>query len=111
MSPIRRFPERLKGLTFITVFTDAENLPVDTPNGDGWEIRTYESIEELIPIDKPNIASHIKPFPMKAVEIDADYPCWEDVPVECPEEIEDDYYNLFNNISGLLGVGPHIVKI
>jgi uncharacterized protein YwqG len=104
-------PRRLEGLAFITVFVDAENLPVDTPNGEGWEIRAYKTIEELVPIDKPHISSHIKPFPMKAVEIDADYPCWEDIPVECPQQLEDQYYDLYENTSGFkFGGWPTLIQ-
>jgi uncharacterized protein YwqG len=104
-------PERLEGIAFIAVFIDAESLPVDTPNGEGWEIRAYKTIEELIPIDKPDISSHIEPFPMRAVEIDADYPCWEDLPMECPEEIEDQYYDLYENAPGFkFGGWPTLIQ-
>ena len=37
-APLPYIPRRLEGLAFITVFVDAENLPVDTPNGEGWKI-------------------------------------------------------------------------
>jgi uncharacterized protein YwqG len=111
LNDLSYIPKRLEGLSFITIFIDAENLPIDTPNGEGWEIRTYKNIDELIPIDKPEISSHIKPFPMKAIEIEADYPCWEDIPIECPEEIEDQYYDLYENSPGFkFGGWPSLIQ-
>ncbi len=104
-------PKRLENIEFITIFIDQENLPTDKSNGDGWEIRVYKSVNNLVSITKPEINSHIKPFPMQAVEEEIDYPCWEDIPVDCPEEIEDEYYDLYENIPGFkFGGWPTLIQ-
>lgn len=37
---------------------------------------------------------------MKPSETIIDYPCWEDLPIDCPPDIEDNYYELFKNQNG-----------
>ncbi len=104
-------PKGLEKIEFITVFIGPRELPVDTPNGNNWEIRTYENLSDLIPLNQLDTGSWIKPFPMKSRVVEEDYPCWEDVPVECPEEIEDDYYDLFDNVNGFkFGGWPTLVQ-
>ena len=104
-------PKRLENIEFITVFIDADNLPFDTPNGQGWVLRAYKSIKNLVPITKPEFNSHIIPFPMHAEEIAPDYPCWEDMPIECPEEIEDQYFDIYENVSGFkFGGWPALIQ-
>jgi len=104
-------PEGLERVDFITVFVGPEELPVDTPNGNNWEIRIYENLSDLVPLNQLDTGSWIKPFPMKSRVVEEDYPCWEDVPVECPEEIEDDYYDLFDNVSGFkFGGWPTLIQ-
>lgn len=74
-------------------------------------IRTYQDIDELIEIEIPTLDSPIKPFPLKAYKIDVDYPCWEDCPIEIPDEFEDDYYELFPNQGGIkIGGWPTLIQ-
>jgi len=48
---------------------------------------------------------------MKFRVVEEDYPCWEDVPVECPEEIDDEYYDLFDNVRGFkFGGWPTLIQ-
>jgi uncharacterized protein YwqG len=111
ISELPYVPERLAGIAFITVFIDADTVPTDSPNGDGWELRVYKTIDELKPIEKPKISSHIKSFPMSASEIENDYPCWEDIAFECPEEIEEQYLELYENYSGFkFGGWPTLIQ-
>ena len=43
--------------------------------------------------------------------IDVDYPCREDIPIEVPEDIEDNYHDLFENQPGFkLGGWPTLVQ-
>jgi uncharacterized protein YwqG len=104
-------PDGLEDIDFICVFIDAKELPTDTPNGSGWEIRTYSKIADLVPLRQQETKSWLKPFPMKPRIIEEDYPCWEDVPIDCPDEIDDDYYDLFDNVSGFkFGGWPSLIQ-
>lgn len=74
-------------------------------------IRTYENISELVPLEQTETGSWLKPYPMKPRIVEEDYPCWEDLPVECPDEIDNDYYELFENVGGLkFGGRPSLVQ-
>ncbi|MDP9311762.1 MAG: YwqG family protein [Chloroflexota bacterium] len=58
-------PPGLDGIALLNVFIDAEELPVDTPNGDGWLIRTYPSIDSLHPLIPPLLTGQVKTFPVR----------------------------------------------
>lgn len=104
-------PEGLEDIEFITVFIGPKELPIDTPSGNNWEIRTYKKVSNLVPLNQEDSESYIKPFPMRSRVVEEDYPCWEDVPVECPEEIDDEYYDLFDNINGFkFGGWPTLIQ-
>lgn len=104
-------PGNINDLDFLTLFVGPQNLPDNDPNGVNWLIRTYESIEELILINQPNVQFPIKPFQMKSEKVETDFPCWEDCPIEIPEEMEDGYYDLFPNVEGIkIGGWPSLVQ-
>ena len=46
-------PAPLRDAALVTLFVDLWDLPFQKPNGDGWEIRTYDSIDELAPLLEP----------------------------------------------------------
>lgn len=104
-------PKGLEDIDFIAIFIDSNELPTDASNGDNWLLRAYKDISKLIPMEQADTDSHIKPFPMNPREVEEDYPCWEDLPVGCPEEIDDDYYDLCENTYGFkLGGWPSLVQ-
>lgn len=111
---ITQMPFRPKGLDdidFVTIFIGPKDLPNNASNGNDWELRAYNDISILIPLEQVDSGSDIKSFPMNPRIIEEDYPCWEDVPTKVPEEIEDDYYDLFDNISGFkLGGWPSLIQ-
>lgn len=111
LAAIPNRPDNLKDIAFIAVFVDANQLPNDTPNGVGWELRTYSSLDELHPLEQKQVESHIKPFQLLAETFERDFPKWEDCPVEIPDEFDDDYYDLFPNQDGIkLGGWPTLVQ-
>ena len=71
-------PDILADIEFITVFLDHERLPLDKPNGDGWCLRAYKDINELVALTQPIHNSLIRPMPMRGVYIVDDFPQWED---------------------------------
>lgn len=71
-------PEKLKRFKMITVFIDDDYLPFDKPYGQGWIVRAYETLEELVPLKRPEVKFEIKAFPMKWELLENEGPSWED---------------------------------
>lgn len=96
-------PAGLEDLAMICVFLDPDCLPdtsihVDTrsapdeENG-GWWIRTYKSLDELVPVDAALHGSSIKPAEARwSSSIASDYPCHDHLPVGFEELVGGDYY-------------------
>ena len=104
-------PSRLDDIEMITVFVGPRELPTNSPNGRHWCLRSYKDVTTLLPIDRYETESGIKPLPMRPRVVEEDFPCWEDVPVQLPEEIADNYYDLFENVCGLkLGGWPSLIQ-
>lgn len=107
--PIR--PQGLADIDFIAVFIGPDELPIDTPNGERWCLRAYKSIDTLVPLAHRETQSRIKAFRMRPNTFHRDYPCWEDVPIDLPEDIDDSYYDHFENIRGFkLGGWPTLIQ-
>lgn len=104
-------PASLQDIAFLTLFFDPEEIPIDTPNGDGWLLRTYSSLEELVPHTPPDTHFPLKPFQMKAEPAKDDYPCHEDREVEIPDEWEDEFMDQYPNLEGIkLGGWPTLIQ-
>lgn len=104
-------PPRLEDIELLAVFIGPDELPMDAPNGRNWCIRAYPRLADLVPLAHQDTGSVIKPFPMRPHVVEEDFPCWEDVPIELPEAITDNYHDLFENISGLkLGGWPTLIQ-
>lgn len=104
-------PCGLEDIEFITVFIGPKIFPVNALNGKNWLIRTYENISMLVKLEQEETGSYINPFPMGYWVVDEDFPCWEDIEYICPEEIDDDYYDIFENINGFkLGGWPSLIQ-
>ncbi|NTW29523.1 MAG: DUF1963 domain-containing protein [Coriobacteriia bacterium] len=103
-------PPYLEDIDAIAVFVDEEDLPDGAANGQGWLVRTYRDLDSLVPLPSPGSFS-VRPFPLFARVVDDDFPCWDDVPIELPEDIADQYEVLFTNSGGLkLGGWPTLVQ-
>ena len=82
-------PKALAGVALLSLFI-AEDLPIDTPNGTGWLLRTYASSDGLRAVDRPCWKKDplmpkaydpaLKPFPIRFLRVDA-WPSHDDVPV------------------------------
>lgn len=109
MLPFR--PPQLEDAEFLTLFIGPDELPVGAENGTNWCLRTYSSINDLVPLVSRDSGSHIGSFPMRPQVIEEDFPMWDDVAVELPEEIADSYYDHFSNARGLkLGGWPSLIQ-
>jgi uncharacterized protein YwqG len=104
-------PPRLDDVAMITVFISDDLPSDDEPNGEGWCLRAYRDLAALVPLEPVDTGSKTKPFPMRPQVIDEDYPNWEDVPIELPEDVRERYYDLFQTAEGLkLGGWPFLVQ-
>ena len=104
-------PHRLDDIDFIAVFIGPDELPIDAANGTNWRLRAYSSLDELAPLEPVETGSHIQAFPIRPSVVDEDFPMWEDVNIELPEEFEDDYYEHFRNVGGFkLGGWPTLIQ-
>lgn len=111
LSELSQRPENLQNIELITLFIDSENLPDDQPNGERWLLRTYSSIKELKQIEIPAVDFPIRSFQLKPGGLENDFPCFEDCPIEIPEEFDDNYYDLFPNLEGLkIGGWPTLLQ-
>ncbi len=104
-------PPGLEDIALITIFIGPDEMPNNSPNGKNWCLRAYQKIESLVPLNEVDTGSHIRALPMRAHIVEEDYPMWEDVNIELPNQLADDYYNYFENVYGLkLGGWPSLVQ-
>lgn len=102
-------PEGLEAFALITVFVSAVEAPNGSPNGTNWCLRAYESLDGLVQLPPPHVLP-IKSFPMRAEEVEKDYPCRQDLPVRVPERAEDRYEDFFPNVRGFkIGGWPSLL--
>jgi hypothetical protein len=77
-------PAALEGIEMLALFV-AEDLPLETPNGVGWCLRTYDSLDGLRLLDRPtDFDPALKPFPLLFSEV-GDWPGHDNVPFELME--------------------------
>ena len=63
-------PSALDDIELVTIFIDLLDLPYDSPNGEGWELRTYASVDALVPLLEPERHQKegeeldVRPFPV-----------------------------------------------
>lgn len=104
-------PPRLDDLAFITVFVDPDDYPNDDPNGKRWCLRAYPSLDGLVPLPRPAAKFAIKALPMKPRIVETDFPCHDDVNIELDEDVDEAYYDIFENIDGFkLGGWPSLIQ-
>jgi Domain of unknown function (DUF1963) len=86
-------PTPLEDLRLVTLFVGPRALPVDEPNGTGWALRAYGSLDGLVPLAEPTPARAGNPkarkgeqFTYQALPIRwqriEDYPDRDDLPRE-----------------------------
>jgi uncharacterized protein YwqG len=104
-------PNGLDDIQCITIFIGPDALPDVSPSGENWCLRAYKDIDDLIELPFQDTGSSIKALPMRPEIIEEDYPFWDDLPHECPKELEDNYYDLFQNQPGFkLGGWPSLIQ-
>src|SRR5690606_8902003 len=69
-------PPRLEDVELLTVFIGPKELPFDAPNGTNWCLRAYPSLRNLVPIAQLKTGSQMKPFPLRPIVVESDFPNW-----------------------------------
>lgn len=105
-------PESVSDIAFLTVFIGQEELPAGTPNGEGWLLRAYSSVDGLLPIAAPTDRGSIRAFPIRWELIQADYPCWDDAwQTPMPPRIKENYHDYFETQDGSkVGGWPRLIQ-
>lgn len=70
-------PEDIENAAFICVFTNQEVVPFDLPHGEGWLVREYSSLDNLVPLAPAEKLLNTKDFPIQWHEVKNDAPGWE----------------------------------
>ena len=104
-------PPHLEDIEFLTVFIDPGTMGGDD-NESSWCVRAYPSAQALVPLLAPkNLETKIKAFPLRPRVIEEDYPVYDDIADDIPEEITDSYQDDFENIPGFkLGGWPSLIQ-
>lgn len=100
-------------IDFITVFIGPEKLPLPhEKNGSHWVLRAYKKIADLVPLEKPNSPTSIKPFQMRPKIVEHDFPCFDDVPLAFREQLWEAYQaDQIENVGGFkLGGWPTLIQ-
>jgi uncharacterized protein YwqG len=102
----------LEDIDFITVFIGPKLPVLQESNGSHWVLRTYKTLDDLVPLKKPDSFSYIKPFQMRPKVIENDFPCFEDVPLDIRDKLHDAYMaDQFDNVGGFkLGGWPTLIQ-
>ena len=87
-------PEVVADLALITLFIDPEAELYDEPNGRGWCLCAYRSLDGLVPLADPRHEEDFVVGLLAATVIEGDLPHDEDLPVELPDDMLDRYIDL-----------------
>ncbi len=112
MTEVPFVPESLSDVAFLAVFIDQEKLPSNNPNGDGWLLRAYPTLDGLVALALPADQGYLQPLPIRWELIEEDYPSWEyKDAMEMSPELEDQYSELLETQQGTkIGGWPFIVQ-
>ncbi|MEO0628445.1 MAG: DUF1963 domain-containing protein, partial [Bacteroidota bacterium] len=111
-------PPILQDYQLITIFIDPRNIPFNLPHGEGWEIRLYKDKSNLMERPNPNLKSKLKPFEIKWIKTNDEFPSMEDaaskIDLDSFEQLEDcgDIYydNYTNHEYTKIGGWPSIIQ-
>jgi hypothetical protein len=112
LTEVPYLPALLSDVALITIFISSfEFLPVDEPNGKGWELRAYSSYEGLVEIKDAPIYETIKPFPIVWDFIEADYPSQYSLPSSLQfGDLDFDDERFPNHYQSKLGGWPSLIQ-
>lgn len=101
LSELPYTPVTLSDIAVLTVFIAPDDIPDGASNGYGWLIRTYSNLGNLVVMEQPKERWPVKSLPIRWELVQKDYPTWDDAAnMDLPEEIADEYEDIFENAGG-----------
>ena len=76
VSELPEVPKALEGIALLVVYLNAAEIPYDKPQGDGWMVREYRSLEGLVPCPT-RAPKGLKSLPIKWIAGKPERPDWE----------------------------------
>ncbi len=96
-------PKGLEGYAWVSLFLYEEDTPYDAANGQGWVMRAYKNLDELVPLKQPETKFSIIPHPLSPRVVE-DYPSYDELPDavqdEWSYEISEAFAELYPNQDG-----------
>lgn len=107
LSELPYVPDALKGIEFLVVFFNRDEMPFDKPHGEGWEIRTYTSLDGLTLLPPSQEDDMVKDFPIRWNKVTDDAPDWENAweivdlsPINDTEGADEKFFYDYNRYTG-----------
>ncbi|MEM6551081.1 MAG: DUF1963 domain-containing protein [Planctomycetota bacterium] len=104
-------PGILRDIRVIQVFADPKYYDCDTDAGEGWYVQTFtrNKDEDLVPTDAA--VGDIKAFPARWELVEADYPVYDDLPMDTPDDLMDRWTESVDTLDGTkLGGWPRLIQ-
>lgn len=100
-------PRLLQDVGFLTLFVHPEHYPEDSPNGTTWLLRTYSSLDGLVPLAAPALDWSVKRQALDVARLVEDYPSFEEV----SESLSDQFYDQYSTRDGIkVGGWPRLLQ-
>ncbi|WP_299625836.1 DUF1963 domain-containing protein [Pelagibius sp.] len=117
LTECRDRPAPLDGIALLAAFVTPdfayiEDFHAEEPmesEGIGWCVRSYASLDDLVPLTAPELDRCPRPFPISFGKAVDDYPTHDLLPDDMPENLKDRYYELGweqNRVNTKLGGWP-----
>jgi hypothetical protein len=89
-------PENLRDVALVAIFFDRDATPADAPNGEGWRLRAYASLEGLCALAAPPEFERARGRPARYRLLERDLPDWDDAAnLGVPDDLADDWEEQF----------------
>ena len=72
-------PPELENTKFLVVFYSRDDIIFDKPNGEGWMVREYDSLDGLQELPPSLLPEVVKSFPIRWKYVEDDTPDWENL--------------------------------
>lgn len=111
-------PSQVNHLAFLVVFINRDELPFNKVHGDGWEIREYTAIDDLVLLPESSELPIAHSFPIRWIAVDDDAPNWENAwelmdlsPINDAPGAEDKFFSDYNRYpSTKFGGYPYCIQ-
>jgi hypothetical protein len=106
VSELSFVPPELSETALLVVYHNRDSHPFGKPHGEGWLIREYSSLADLVPLPSSDEPEMVRPFPLRWTLVTDDAPGWEDAwsvvdmaSVNEDDEARETFFSSFNRYS------------